>query len=54
MDIAFEIRSSAFIYSMLEKGINAEARAEAKGMRMMKVSYDIILTLMLFPPCVLI
>merc|ERR1719295_2556193 len=35
MDINFEIRSSGFIYNMLEKAVNAEARAAAKGMRLL-------------------
>lgn len=35
MDINFEIRSSGFIYNMLEKAVNAEARSAAKGMRLL-------------------
>ena len=35
MDIQFEIRSSGFIYNMLEKAVNAEARSAAKGMRLL-------------------
>jgi len=31
MDIGFEVRSSGFIYGMLEKAISPEARSEAKG-----------------------
>ena len=31
MDISFEVRSSGFIYGMLEKAVSAEARSEAKG-----------------------
>lgn len=34
MDISFEVRSSGFIYGMLEKAVSAEARSEAKGMRL--------------------
>lgn len=36
MDISFEIRSSGFVYGMLEKGIDAETRGAAKGMRLLK------------------
>ena len=36
MDISFEIRSSGFVYGMLEKGVDAETRGAAKGMRLFK------------------
>jgi len=36
MDVKFEIRSTGFIYGMLEKGISAEVRGAAKAMRSFK------------------
>lgn len=36
MDVKFELRSSGFIFALLEKSISAEARAAAKGMRLFK------------------
>ena len=36
MDVQFEIRSTGFIYGMLEKGISAEVRQAAKAMRSFK------------------
>lgn len=36
MDVSFEIRSSGFIYGMLEKGMDADTRGAAKGMRILK------------------
>jgi len=35
MDVKFELRSSGFIFALLEKSISAEARAACKGMRLL-------------------
>ena len=34
MDVKFELRSSGFIFALLEKSVCVEARAAAKGMRL--------------------
>ena len=34
MEVKFELRSSGFIFALLEKSISTEARAAAKGMRL--------------------
>jgi len=34
MEVKFELRSSGFIFAILEKSISTEARAAAKGMRL--------------------